>query len=153
MVRAGEPHGRAFYCCVLIFALLAAAMFTTEVFTGVPPSSGWRALLAVITLVFWCGVLVSFERLLRPDTARARSLALSPSARQTLNALCRMALTVAVLGSIGSVALHFIGGEWKDIATDIEELSGVVVFAAWCISDVCGEKLAARHPQLRSRPE
>jgi hypothetical protein len=151
MVRAGEPHGKAFYCAVAVFALLPAAMFTTGVFTGVLSSLGERVLAAVVALVFWCGVLLAFERLLRPDTARERSLALSPSVRQSLNTLRRVAQTLVALGIIGSGVLHFIGGAWKDTATDIGELSSVIVFAAWCISDVCGEKLSEGYTRLQSR--
>jgi hypothetical protein len=151
MLRAGEPHGKAFYCCVLILALLGAALFTTEVVTWIPPALPWRVVAACIAVVFWCGVLQALERIAKPEAARRRSLNLPAGVRESLKTVRRMALLAASLGTGCCAALRLLDRSWKDMANDLGMCCVAIVFGAWCISDLMGEKLLEGYTRLQSR--
>jgi hypothetical protein len=143
MVRAGEPHGKLFYCGVVILALLGAVLFTMVVVKWDTPDLPWRIVAACIALVFWCGVLKALERIARPEVARERSLNLPAAARKSLNTVRRMALLASALGMGSCSVLRLLDRSWKDMANDLGMCCVALGFAAWCISDLLGEKLSS----------
>jgi hypothetical protein len=135
-----NPHGKAFYSAVALFALAAECLFASETLAPGSTPAGWRQMIAALTLVFLFGALQAFERVFWPEIARARAQAVPALARRVLR-ISRRALVA------GSLAGFVIAGlmRWtvrvRDMA-DVMIIAAVLFFAAYCVADLAGERLS-----------
>lgn len=148
MIDDGEPpvrpHGTGFYFGVAVFALLAGSMFTWGAFAPSGAPFAWRLVRIGVAIIFLFGAVQSFERLFRRERAQDRSSALSSSTRVRLRTVCRSVLAVSITAIGIATLLRLAGGQYeRDFATDLQILSAVLLFAVYCVADVCGERFFA----------
>ena len=76
--------------------------------------------------------------------AQDRSSALSRSTRVRLRTVCRSVVAVSIAAIAIATLLRLAGGQYeRDFATDLQILSAVLLFAGYCVADVCGERFSA----------
>lgn len=139
-----SPHGRTFYGLVGAFALATACLFSWAIFISRDITGAFAVLTGAIPVIFFLGALQAAERFFRPDSATARSGALSPASRQKLLGTGKSIFLIAFLVSLISPFVHSFGsGTIRDAANDAGEIACVFMFIAWCIADFCGERLTA----------
>jgi hypothetical protein len=143
-VQPVRPHGTGFYFGVALFASLAGSMFSWAIFAPSGAPFPWRLVQTGIAIIFLLGAVQSFERLFRPESAQRRSSALSSSTRRTLRTVRKSVVAVSITAFAAAAFLRLAGGEHEgDFATDLQILSAVLVFAGYCIADLCGERFSA----------
>lgn len=137
-----SPHGKVFYSGTALFALASGSFFAFETFTVRSTPFGWRLVIAALALVFLLGAAQASERLLRREKACARSGALSRSVRRNLLAARRTLVVLSLAGFVIAALLQWMAH--PPHVVDIDILSGASFFVAYCLADLCGERLSSR---------
>ena len=138
-------HGKLFYFFVALMAVLAASGFAYG--TVGAQNLIQRLLEALIALVFFAGALQAGNRLVRPANAERNATELSDSGRRrnagqkmrvTRNALVKIAWALFFVGAVMHVAQN---ENVSGAGSDMQVFAGVLLFAAWCLADLSGERL------------
>jgi uncharacterized membrane protein YoaK (UPF0700 family) len=136
-------HGKPFYAAVAIFALAAGCGFTYG--TLMAPDPVQRLLEAIIAIVFLAGALQAGERLVRWQAVQQRSRSLSISTRESARTARNVVVGVAWLSFFVGALMHLSQSDTiSGIGSDLQVIAGVLIFAAYCVADYCGERLRLR---------
>jgi hypothetical protein len=133
-----SPRRKGFYSGTAILALFTGGLFAFGIFASSDPLSV-RLIRLAIAIVSFLAALQAFERRFHPQTAQARSRALSPSTLRTLRALRKTMLGICFLGFVLAAVMRLTGSQpTRDLAQDLLILSAVLLFSAECLADFCG---------------
>jgi len=136
------PHGRAFYAAIWAFSILATCAFSYAVVAA--PTGTQRLAEAVLALVFAGGLLQTSNRLFRPREADRVSVGLPESKRRSLLTLGTAMVRISLGLFLGGALMHISSSDQiTGLGTDLQIFASVLAFAAWCVADVCGDRLQA----------